>query len=34
VIAYSAEIDELIARNDEEAETAEAAWRREQAALA
>jgi hypothetical protein len=32
--AYPAEIDEWIARNDEEAETAETAWRREQAALA
>ncbi len=32
--AYSAEIDEWIARNDVEAEAAEAAWRREQAALA
>ena len=32
--AYPAEIDEWIARNDAEAEAAEAAWRREQAALA
>ena len=32
--AYPAEIDEWIARNDAEAEVAEAAWRREQAALA
>jgi hypothetical protein len=32
--AYPAEIDMWIARNDEEAEAAEAAWRREQAALA
>ena len=32
--AYSVEIDEWIARNDEEAEAAEAMWRREQAALA
>jgi hypothetical protein len=32
--AYPAEIDEWLARNDEEAEVAEAAWRREQAALA
>jgi hypothetical protein len=32
--AYPAEIDEWIARNDEEAEAAETAWRREQAALA
>jgi hypothetical protein len=31
---YKAEIDEWIRRNDEEAETAEAVWRREQAALA
>jgi hypothetical protein len=32
--AYQAEIDEWIARNDEEAEVAEVAWRHEQAALA
>jgi len=32
--AYPAEIDEWIARNDKEAEAAEAVWRREQAALA
>jgi hypothetical protein len=32
--AYSAEIDMWIARNDEDAEAAEATWRREQAALA
>jgi hypothetical protein len=32
--AYPAEIDEWIARNDEEGEAAEAMWRREQAALA
>jgi hypothetical protein len=32
--AYPAEIDAWIARNDEEAEAAEATWRREQAALA
>jgi hypothetical protein len=31
---YPAEIDGWIARNDEEAEAAEAVWRREQAALA
>lgn len=31
---YSAEIDERICRNVEEADAAEAAWRREQAALA
>jgi hypothetical protein len=31
---YKAEIDEWIARNDEEAEAAETVWRREQAALA
>ncbi len=31
---YPAEIDEWIARNDEEAEASETAWRREQAALA
>jgi hypothetical protein len=33
-VAYPAEIDEWIARNDEEGKAAEAAWRREQAALA
>jgi hypothetical protein len=32
--AYTGEIDEWVARNDAEAEAAEAAWRREQAALA
>jgi hypothetical protein len=32
--AYKPEIDAWIARNDEEAEAAEAAWRREQALLA
>lgn len=32
--AYSEEIDERIRRNVEEADAAEAAWRREQAALA
>ncbi len=32
--AYPAEIDEWIARNDADAEAAEALWRREQAALA
>jgi hypothetical protein len=32
--AYPTEIDEWIARNDEEAEAAETVWRREQAALA
>jgi hypothetical protein len=32
--AYPADIDAWIARNDEEAETAQDAWRREQAALA
>jgi uncharacterized protein (DUF433 family) len=32
--AYKTEIDEWIARNDEEAEATEAAWLREQAALA
>jgi hypothetical protein len=31
--SYPAEIDEWIARNDEEAETAEAVWQREQAIL-
>ncbi len=32
--SYTGEIDEWIARNDADAEAAEAAWRREQAALA